>query len=167
MPRIRRESGPRGVVHVTIPNDKTRESGWQVGDDVTFDWDGKRMILTKLPKQLPVSKAPAETGIPATEKSTEESTDKATARYAMSLVEQQKRLEEVVKTAAAPVVKEDQRPLGTQQNRICPVCDSGITSVETRCHACGANLSVATAERAWLRSQRQSANSPPRDYDGT
>lgn len=128
------ESGPRGVDHITIPHEKMRESGWRVGDEVTFNWDGKRMILTKLPKQVAISNAPAETGTPATEKSTEESTDKAT------------------NIMMTPAMKEDEMDLrsveyayrnigiSARHQGKCPACNGRITDSQRTCQICGANL---------------------------
>lgn len=115
MPRIRMESGPRGVDHITIPHEKMRESGWEVGDEVTFNWDGKRMILTKLPKQVAVSKIPAEVEIPTVEKSAQESPDKAT-------------------------------PLSGQGYN-CPICNTPVHDIESKCRSCGASLLGSLRDR--------------------
>jgi phage gp45-like len=126
------ESGPRGVDHITIPHEKMRESGWRVGDEVTFNWDGKRMILTKLPKEVAVSKVPAEVEI-----SPEANTQQP---------------EKTINIMATPATEEGEmdprsveyryRDIGisARHQGKCPACNGRITGSQRTCQICGANL---------------------------
>jgi len=122
MPRIRSESGPRGVDHITIPHEKMRESGWEVGDEVTFNWDGKRMILTKLPKVLVVSKAPAEVEISA-EMNAQESPDKTTNIMTVPAMAERPGVPGAL--SADPY------------HRTCPKCHTRLEAFQSRCYRCG------------------------------
>jgi bifunctional DNA-binding transcriptional regulator/antitoxin component of YhaV-PrlF toxin-antitoxin module len=118
------ESGPRGVDHITIPHEKMRESGWQVGDEVTFNWDGKRMILTKLPKQVAVSKVPAEVEISA-ETNAQESPEKTI---------------NIMSAPATNVPEREPSESRDEYQRRCPVCKSWVHGIESKCRSCGASL---------------------------
>jgi len=37
---------------VTIPRDKIAFLGWHEGDDLSVDCDGKKIVITRIPKQL-------------------------------------------------------------------------------------------------------------------
>lgn len=121
--KLRRDMHPNGGYFVSLPKEKVKLLDWCEGDVLSVDIVKDLITIRKvsarqyrhtesdervevldhprkapdIPKQVAISNAPAETGIPATEKSTEESTDKAATRYAMSLVEQQKRRDEEMK----------------------------------------------------------------------
>jgi len=127
MPRIRRDSGPRAPAILTVPVEKLRESGWRPGDEITFNWDGKnaKMVLTKLPKQLLVSKAPAEVA-----------TSPASAQDESSVLDN---------IMSAPAKIETQGVPGNLSDRLtrrCPACGAPNHSVRSKCHVCDADLAA-------------------------
>lgn len=50
--KLRREWGPHGGFVVAIPGDKVALLGWQQGDELSVDCAGKRLVVTRIPKQF-------------------------------------------------------------------------------------------------------------------
>ena len=97
---------------------------------MTFNWDGKRMILTKLPKPA-IEKAPA----------------KAEAVGA-----------EVIKIVPASAEEKElgpREPLSFEGHRTCLKCDARVGEFETRCHACGADIGILEKQaRIWRQMNK-------------
>lgn len=148
--KLRRDMHPNGGYFVSLPKEKVKLLDWCEGDVLSVDIVKDLFTIRKVsareyrqaqteevikdhdhprkapdvPKQVAVSKAPAELEIPTVEKRAQEP-------------------EKTINIMPEPATKE--RPggpgaLSGEGHRTCPACDAQVAEHAGRCHRCGADL---------------------------